>query len=327
MLVIIYYYYILCINDFLTIKSSNLNLKKPTNSGIKIFFLVALQTAIYLNTLSGWNSICVANSVFLNSFFLTYFKYCILLLLLLLTISLDNVFKKNTFDCYFSIVLTVLTALQIFFFKNLLGILLIVEAVSILLLYQIVISNVYFNFNNTSKKHMYQKLVQAITYQFLINFLSAFFFTYFCILTINKVGSADLLFLKVIYKNVLSNILILDTFYLIIFYFFLVFFLMKVGLASAINLKIEIYKFLPLSVLLYYSLFYFFIFLFFFIVISYIYLPILVIKVKIPLIVFFLLNLFLVASNLFNIKNIKVFLVYSSILTISNILIFSLIIL
>lgn len=304
----------------------NINILKKQHFKIyiNINFFVLLNLIFFLYILKGENFYFWWNHLSIKNFNL-YLIYTIQLinLIMLVIISVINLSKINySNDYFFSLInITILLPL-IFLSNNIFSFIFILELVTSIIFYKLVVSKLWYSNHDKNKKLFNLKsknYINVIFYQFWITFFATIIIFFFYI-NINYIfGTTDwsvLNFIVFVENNInYFNKKILLSFLGLMFVFSLFF---KIGVAPFHLFKIEIYKNIPYISILFYTTYYISVFLFFFLYfISNLYIN-LFMYIWIIFSIILLIGSIYVISLLFDVNLIKAFFAYSTIINVTN---------
>ena len=274
LIIYVWLFFFKCNVDNINIeKNVKINIKKIKNKSINLLnnlFLILTKTLLLsFFLIHGKNNIIFYNNVYLNNFtlfncilffFINYFISFILM-------SLKKTNLVSSTDYFFSVSNLLIIIPFLFFVNNLLIFLFFLELISIIILYKLVSSKIWFKKNKDKiKNELPQNYINMIFFQFWVTFFSTIFIIFFYINIFYMYGSTDFYltqylnnYLLYFNKNIHQN----SIFWLNLIFFFGVVF--KLGITPLHLFKIEIYKGIPFLSIFFYNVYFLLIFLFFFI--------------------------------------------------------------
>lgn len=308
--------------DKILIKTHTLN-KLYSNINLVFFFLVSFFFFFvfffsfrYYEYSFWWNHFTIINSLINNMnislffFFITFF----------LVFNLNNFFYLKL-EYLYSIFLLLIFSLYLFLVNNYYSFIFLIETMSITILLKFVSSKIWNNnnlkssLNKITLKHIdsNKKYLNVLFFHFWSSFFSTIFLFLFFFYLIYNYSTTEWIFLNYFFfiKNSFFNF---NCFNNLIFFFFLISFLLKLGITPFHLYKIEIYKGLPfISIYFYTTVFFFFYFNFFFYLI-YVYFYSFTGNLYIFTMLISIISLIYVLTQMFELNFSKSFFAYSTIL-------------
>ena len=263
----------------------NTNLQKITNSistigilkinpnGTLINFYLFLVLYIYMNvyTIRGkndivWFSHFNLNNFTTNLFYLFTFISFTIYFILKTTTTKANLVKS--IDYIFAINNLILLLPYLFFVNTVFTFLFLLELVSVILLYKLISSKIWFKNDKNTKNinnNIPQNYINMVFFQYWVTFFSTIFIVYFYVNIFYIYGTTEWSIL-----NILTNLNTQTTYtnnslirFFIFVFIFGIFF--KLGITPFHLFKIEVYKGLPFLSIFFYTTYYFVVFFIFFI--------------------------------------------------------------
>ena len=290
----------------------------PTTAFVNFYIFLIFCIFFNLFITRGKNDVLWFNHFILTNFTLNLFYLFIFVsfttfFILRATIKKINLIKSN--DYIFSINNLILIFPYLFFVNTVFTFLFLLELVSVVLLYKLISSKIWFkgsgkNINN----NIPQNYINMIFFQYWVTFFSTIFIVYFYINIFYLYGTSEWFILQFL------NLLDFETNYtqsnmirlLVLIFIFGVFF--KLGVTPFHLFKIEVYKGLPFLSIFFYTTYYFIVFFIFFI---FLFSEILYVFVN-QYFLFFTLTIFIgsfyVLVLLFDVTLLKAFFTYSTII-------------
>ncbi len=266
------------------------------------------------------------DSVYLSNNSVTYFYIIILLLFLILYIGV-GLFTQNisfSIEYILFIVLIFIGAYLLISSANLFLSAFLLELLALLIFGKLAISRITVKKNSLSKQFLTQKiqysygLFNTLFFQFWANFASSIFL-FFALLNIHHLcGTSNFLlinFLFFIFNSAthLPHTFISTTLIILVTGLFI-----KLGLAPYQFFKIEVYKGVPVFIIIIYTAVYLIVYIYFFLFLFTTQLSLLREFVGIYVSFLIVISILYLTSLLFDTKNFKAFLSYSTLLTVSN---------
>lgn len=302
--------------------STNINNIKISNNTTFLNFYVSIVFYKWVDIyfMRGKSSLIWFNHFNLNNFtinllyFFILISFCLFTFLNVLSIKLDN---TKSIDYFFSINNIILIIPYLFFINTIFTFLFLLELVSVVLLYKLISSKIWFR--KTEKSHninnnIPQNYINMIFFQFWVTFLSTIFIIYFYVCMFYMHGTTDWLIIQ--YLNSLEcrylNSAVTLTKMLILVFLLSIFF--KLGLTPFHLFKIEIYKGLPYLSIFFYTTYYFVILFVFFVFLLSDFLFTYSTIYYLFLILLLVVGSFYVAFLMFDVNLLKAFFTYSTVL-------------
>jgi hypothetical protein len=302
--------------------SSDINpIKVNSNSAfLGFYFYLVFYKLFDVYLTHGKNSLVWFNHFNLNNFtvnllyFFTVFSF-ILFFLLNTLVKKTNLFKS--IDYLFSVNNLVLLLPYLFFVNTIFTFLFLLELISVILLYKLISSKIWFKNFEKSKyilNNIPQNYVNMVFFQYWITFFSTVFIIYFYINIFFMYGTTDwflIQFLNTVdnyFLNFDANLVRL----LLIVFLCSVFF--KLGLTPFHLFKVEVYKGLPYLSIFFYTTYYFIILFLFFMFLLSDYLYSFTIYYYLFLILLVVLGSFYILFLMFDVNFLKAFFTYSTII-------------
>ena len=304
----------------------NINILKKQHFKIflNINFFILFNLFLFFFFLRGeninfwWNHLIIQNFN-LNLIFILFFINLILLFIVNV-VSFNKIQYSN--DYFFALINLTITLPLIFLVNNIFSFIFILELITSIIFYKLVVSKLWYSNNDKNKKIFNLKsknYVNLIFYQFWITFFSTIIIFFFYI-NINYIfGTTDWSILNFI-VYIESNINYFNKKILLVFLslMFILGLFFKIGVAPFHLFKIEIYKTIPYISILFYTTYYISVFLFFFLYfLSNLYISLFMYIWIIFSIVLLLGSLYII-SLLFDVNFIKAFFAYSTIINVTN---------
>ena len=326
------YFLLIC---YIWIFFFNVNIKKTTNeasnsiipNSLKInsnenFSNVYIYTiklfAIYFTSFHGRNEMILFNHFNISNFFinnLILFLIVNFFVFILIKAVRNNNLNKSI-DYYFSINNILMLTPFLFMVNTVFTFLFFIEVVSILVLYKLVSSKIwFFNPNNSKNSKLPQYYINMLFFQFWVTFFSTIFIIYFYINIFYVFGSSEWFLISyfnindctILYKHSDKQIN-----FLISIFIFSVFF--KLGVSPIHLFKLEVYKGIPYLSIFFYTIYFLTVFLFFTIVLLIDFLISFNVYVFLLLFVILFFGILYVIVLIFDVSFLKVFFAYSTII-------------
>lgn len=302
--------------------SSNVNLitTNSKNSFLGFYYFLVFYKILDIYTIHGKNSLVWFNHFHLNNFtinllyFIALFGF-ILFFLLNSIIGKSNLIKSV--DYIFSIKNLVLLIPYLFFINTIFTFLFLLELISVVLLYKLLSSKIWFKNFEKSKiltNYVPQNYINMVFFQYWITFFSTVFIVYFYINIFYLYGTTDwflIQFLNYIDGELLYNNKNLIRIIVCVFLFSVFF---KLGLTPFHLFKVEVYKGLPYISIFFYTTYYFIVFFIFFMFLLSDYLLVFSYYFYFLLCLFLFLGSFYILFLLFDVNLLKAFFTYSTVI-------------
>lgn len=275
----------------------------------------------------GKSSLVWFNHFNLNNFTINLLYFFILIGLCLFTFlnvldaKTDNV---KSIDYFFSISNVILIIPYLFFINTIFTFLFLLELVSVMLLYKLISSKIWFKKTEKLKNlanNIPQTYVNMIFFQFWVTFLSTIFIIYFYICMFYMHGTTDwflIQYLNSLECRYLSSAITLTKMLILIFLLSIFF---KLGLTPFHLFKIEIYKGLPYLSIFFYTTYYFTVLFVFFIFLLSDFLFVYSTYYYLFLVILLVVGSFYVIFLMFDVNLLKAFFTYSTVLNTIGLLI------
>jgi len=305
-----------------TENKSNVNvIKVNSNSSLTGFYYYLILLCILCTyTIRGKNSVVWFDHFNLNNFSVSLL-YIFLIVGFLITFLLKVITKKTnlvkSIDYLFSINNLILLLPYLFFVNTIFTFLFLIELISVILLYKLISSKIWFKNSVKSKtvnNNIPQNYINMVFFQYWVTFFSTIFIIYFYINIFYMYGTSDwflIQFLKTTeYEN--SNTATVMLKMLLIIFLLSVFF--KLGITPFHLFKVEVYKGIPYLSIFLYTTYYFVIFFLFFLFLLSDYLGAFTSQYYLFLILLLFAGSFYVIVLLFDVSFLKAFFTYSTII-------------
>lgn len=256
-----------------TENSTNINVIKLTNNSTFLSFYCYLVFYKLIDTyiIHGKNSLVWFNHFNLNNFIINllfFFTLLGLFLFLILKFTVKGTNLVKSIDYLFSINNLILILPYLFFVNTIFTFLFLLELISVILLYKLISSKIWFK-NLDKSKHVInnipQNYINMIFFQYWVTFFSTIFIVYLYINMFYMYGTTDWFLIQFL-NSVESCFLGFNTYLtriLLIVFLLSIFF--KLGLTPFHLFKVEVYKGLPYLSIFFYTTYYFVILFIFFI--------------------------------------------------------------
>lgn len=202
------------------------------------------------------NNFSLNNSIFF--FLINYFVF-----FFIKSITGNCLTKSN--DYYFAINNILLCTPLLFYVNTLFTFLFILEVISVLMLYKLVSSKIwFFRLNSPKNNKAPQQYINMLFFQFWVTFFSTTFVVYFYINVFYIFGSSEWFLIQFLdvsdYKNLYRTNDKLNNFLVIVFLFGIFF---KLGVSPTHLFKLEVYKGIPYLSIFFYTIYFLTIYLYF----------------------------------------------------------------
>lgn len=309
-------------NKIFSERSSQINIVK-TNSNksfIGLYYYIVFFNIFYIYTMHGKNLFMWFNHFNLNNFTINLL-YCFLLLSFTIFFLLNYLSKKNnlfkSIDYLFSLNNLVLILPYLFFVNTVFTFLFLLELISVILLYKLISSKIWFK-NNIHTKHLNnlipQNYINMIFFQYWVTFFSTIFIVYFYINIFYIYGTSDWFIIQFLHKFEIENNIANENFLRLLISIFLISIFFKLGITPLHLFKIEVYKGIPFLSIFFYTTYYFTVFFIFFIFFLLDFLALFVIQYYFFFIFFLSIGMVYVIVLLFDVSLLKAFFTYSTII-------------
>lgn len=253
--------------------SSNISITKisSNNSFLGFYFCLVTYKVFDVYTVHGKNSLVWFNHFQLSNFTISLL-YGIIILGGFLFFILNAVTNKTnlikSIDYLFSIKNLLLLIPYLFFVNTIFTFLFLLELISVVLLYKLISSKIWFKNLEKSRflvNNIPQNYINMVFFQYWITFFSTVFIIYFYVNIYHMYGTTDWFLVQFInlvdgellYSNIFLIRLVLCVFVFSVFF--------KLGLTPFHLFKVEVYKGLPYLSIFFYTTYYFVVFFIFFI--------------------------------------------------------------
>ena len=301
----------------------NINVLKinSNNTFVGFYYTILLLNFLNLYTIHGkvfivWYNHFYLNNFTLNLLYLFTFISLSLFTLLKVTTKKTNLFKS--IDYLFSVNNIVLLLPYLFFSNTVFNFLFLLELISVVLLYKLVSSKIWFKnvFNKTKllNNNIPQNYINMVFFQYWVTFFSTIFIIYFYINIFYMYGTSEWFVLQFINRLDLENAYTYSLLlrFLVVVFLLSVFF--KLGITPFHLFKIEVYKGIPFLSIFFYTTYYFSVFFIFFLYLLSDLLGSFVIQYYLFLVSLLFVGSIYVIILLFDINFIKAFFAYSTII-------------
>ena len=231
----------------------------PNTTFVNFYLLLLVLIFIGSYTVHGKNNIVWFNHFNLNNF--TVNLLFMFLFISFTTFFIINIVTKKTnlvksIDYLFSINNLVVLLPYLFFVNTVFTFLFLLELVSVVLLYKLISSKIWFKNNNSLKNvnnNIPQNYINMVFFQYWVTFFSTIFIVYFYINVFYLYGTSEWFMLQFLNTFSLNNTLTDTnvTRLLILVFILSVFF--KLGITPFHLFKIEVYKGLPFLSIFFYT--------------------------------------------------------------------------
>ena len=253
--------------------STNINITKisSNNAFVDFYYYLTILLIINIYTLHGRNSIVWFNHFNLNNFTI-YLIYLFLFVSFLMFFLLKSVLKKTnlikSIDYLFSINNLTILLPYLFLVNTIFTFLFLLELVSVILLYKLISSKIWFKNQSKLKdinNNIPQNYINMIFFQYWVTFFSTIFIIYFYINIFYIYGTSDWYIIQFIKStNIIDTSFTNTTLHRILISVFLFSIFFKLGITPFHLFKIEVYKGIPLLSIFFYTTYYFIVFFIFF---------------------------------------------------------------
>jgi hypothetical protein len=305
-----------------TKNSSNINILKisSNNSFLNFYYYLLFYKIIDIYTSHGKNSLVWFNHFHLNNFTLSLLYFTVLFGFMLFSL-LKCVLKKTnlvkSIDYLFSINNLMLLIPYLFFVNTVFTFLFLLELISVVLLYKLISSKIWFKNFEKSKfltNNIPQNYINMVYFQYWVTFFSSIFIIYFYINIFYMYGTTDwflIQFLNYVDCGLFYNNQSLLRVLMGVFLFSLFF---KLGLTPFHLFKVEVYKGLPYLSIFFYTTYYFVVFFIFFMFLLSDYLLAFFSYYYLLLVLLLLFGSIYIIFLLFDVNFLKAFFTYSTII-------------
>lgn len=293
---------------------------------ILLFFFVnyAFLQKFSVNTLF-WDSLFLSNKSINYQFFVSIVFFMIIS-------SAYCITKQNisfSIEYIFFVFLISTSSFILISSTNLLLSVFVLEFIALLIFGKFTVAKVL---NNNSKinlnsqkqdtlNQMSYGLLNSLFFQFWANFVSSIFL-FFSLINIHYIcGTSNFILINYFFSIIISSNYLTINFITIILMIFATGLFIKLGIAPYQFFKIEVYKGIPIFLVVVYTTLYLIVYIFFFMYLYLYLLPVLKEFIGYYLFMFIGISLLYLVSLLFDTKNFKAFLSYSTLITVVNLFI------
>jgi hypothetical protein len=302
--------------------STNINPVKLSNNStfLNFYYYLVFYKLVDTYTIHGKNSLIWFNHFNLNNFTLNLL-YIFTVIALFLFLMLKFVTKRTnlvkSIDYLFSINNIVLLLPYLFFVNTVFTFLFLLELISVILLYKLISSKIWFKNFDKSKQllnNIPQNYINMVFFQYWITFFSTIFIIYFYINMFYMYGTTDWFLIQFLNSvegyfmgfNVNLTRVLLVVFLLSVFF--------KLGLTPFHLFKVEVYKGLPYLSIFFYTTYYFVVLFIFFIFLLSDYLFSYITLYYLFLVFLLVCGSFYIIFLMFDVNLLKAFFTYSTVI-------------
>ena len=284
------------------------------------YHYVILLTLLIVYLLHGKNSLVFFNHFNISNFTI-YVLYTFLLVSFFIFFLLKLVFKKvnlaKSVDYLFSINNLVILLPYLFFINTLFSFLFFLELISIVLLYKLISSKIWFKKNTHNKNttnNIPQNYINMVFFQYWVTFFSTIFIVYFYINIFYLYGTSDWYIIQYLSTMSLDNSFIFGAFQKLTISVFIFSIFFKLGITPFHLFKVEVYKGIPFLSIFLYTTYYFAVFFSFFLYFLSDFIGGLVTHYYLLLIFCLFVGILYIVTLLFDVNLLKAFFTYSTVI-------------
>ncbi len=313
----------------------NSNLQKITNTNtvscnllkinqntafVNFYFFLVFCISLNMYLVRGKNDLLWFNHFNLNNFntnmlyLFIFISFTVFFLLKNTTTTKTNLIKS--IDYVFSINNLVLIFPYLFFVNTIFTFLFLLELISVVLLYKLISSKIWFKNNNTKNinNNIPQNYINMIFFQYWVTFFSTIYIVYFYINIFYIYGTSEWFVLQFLNSVDLENNYTQSNMIRLLVLIFILGVFFKLGVTPFHLFKIEVYKGLPFLSIFFYTTYYFVVFFTFFVFLMSDFLYSFINKYYLFLVLILSFGSIYVVILLFDVTFLKAFFTYSTII-------------